>query len=155
MRATLDPGLPRVQGNVAQLRQVVMNLIANASEALGRNSGTITITTSRIVRTRSSEEAESTAGLGEYIRLTVSDTGCGMSVETRAKIFDQFFTTKSTGRGLGLAAVRGIVRSHGGLIDVTSSPGAGATFEVLLPCVKAPVRLDNQGRTREPQPITS
>ena len=64
----------------------------------------------------------------------MSDTGCGMSAETRARMFDQFYTTKPTGRGLGLAMVHGIVRSHGGAIEIVSAPGAGSTFDVLFPC---------------------
>jgi signal transduction histidine kinase len=113
---------------------VILNLLTNASEALGGKQGFI------IVKTESAFiEAGSVANLpeGNYVRLTISDTGCGMSADVRAKIFDQFFTTKSLGRGLGLAAVRGILQSHGGAIQVTSKPGAGSTFEVLLPCAHA------------------
>jgi PAS domain S-box-containing protein len=100
--------LSPVQGNVAQIRQVVMNLITNASEAIGDKEGKVTVSTERVTI-----RPDSGAGgaEGEYVRLTISDTGCGMTPETRAKIFDQFFTTKTSGRGLGLAAVHGIVRS--------------------------------------------
>jgi PAS domain S-box-containing protein len=135
VRANLARDLPAVSGNVAQLRQVVMNLITNASEALGDRHGFIIVTTERTI-IGAGKPTGNSAGLpdGEYARLTVSDTGCGMSAETRTRIFDQFFTTKANGRGLGLAAVHGIVRSHGGAINVVSTPGASTTFEIFFPC---------------------
>jgi PAS domain S-box-containing protein len=135
VRTGLARDLPPVNGNVAQLRQVVMNLITNASEALEDRRGFIIVTTERVSFGAGNHTGDS-AGLpdGEYARLTVSDTGCGMSPETRTRIFDQFFTTKARGRGLGLAAVHGIVRSHGGAINVVSTLGAGTTFELFFPC---------------------
>jgi PAS domain S-box-containing protein len=135
VRCSLAKDLPAVSANGAQIRQLVMNLIANASEALGGKQGAITITTSLAQLAPGEVGGPWSPPAGDYIRLTVQDTGCGMSAETRARIFDQFFTTKSPGRGLGLAAVHGIVRSHGGAIKVVSAPGAGSTFEILLPCV--------------------
>ncbi len=121
-RATVEyrlaPGLPPLLADASQLRQVVMNLLTNASDALAEGIGTITVETGR-------------AREGLFLRVT--DTGVGMDDGTRARIFDPFFTTKSTGRGLGLAAVRGIVRSHGGEIRVESAPGRGSSFTVLLP----------------------
>jgi two-component system, cell cycle sensor histidine kinase and response regulator CckA len=115
---------------------VVMNLVLNASHAIDNREGEIRISTSE---TRIADDVVMQRGVslsaGEYVWLQVSDSGCGMTEETRGRIFDPFFTTKgAAGHGLGLAVVQGIVRSHGGAINVTSSPGRGATFEVLLPC---------------------
>jgi signal transduction histidine kinase len=136
VQSRLAKDLPSVRGNLAQIRQVVTNLIVNASEALGDQEGIITVTTERTHLSPGSVPASlSSLPQGDYVRLKVADTGCGMSNQTRVRVFDQFFTTKSLGRGLGLAAVQGIVRSHGGAIDVVSAPGAGTTFEVLFPCV--------------------
>jgi CheY-like chemotaxis protein len=120
-----------VLANAAQLRQLVMNLIANASEALGERVGQIAVTTTEI----SLGPGESPAPLppGDYLQLEIRDTGIGMTEEVQRKIFDPFFTTKFTGRGLGLAAVQGIVRSHGGAIGFVSALGEGTRFWVLLP----------------------
>jgi signal transduction histidine kinase len=128
--------LPPVFGNAPQIHQVVLNLITNASDALGEKPGSITVSAETAP---AGESGDRSLGLidGEYVRLKVSDTGCGMTDATRARIFDPFFTTKSMGRGLGLAAVHGIVRSHGGAIQVESAPGAGTTFKVWLPCARA------------------
>lgn len=134
IRSQLARDLPLMRGNITQIRQVIVNLVMNAAEALGDQQGFITVSTDK-AHMGPGSAINDLANLpdGEYVRLVVSDTGCGMSHETRARIFDQFFTTKSAGRGLGLAAVHGIVRSHGGAIDVVSTPGAGATFEILFP----------------------
>ena len=121
LKIDLHKNLPAVIGHAPQIRQVLMNLIINASEAIGEKEGVIQVTTS-VVPT------------GDHVRLEVSDNGCGMAEEAKAQIFDPFFTTKFAGRGLGLAVVQGIVRSHGGAINVVSAPGQGATFQVSLPC---------------------
>jgi PAS domain S-box-containing protein len=126
LKIDLQQNLPAVLANPAQIRQVVMNLITNASEAIGEGGGVITIATSEV-------QAKGGSSASGGARLEVSDTGCGMTEETRAKIFDPFFTTKFAGRGLGLAAVHGIILSHGGIINVASTPGYGTRFEVLLP----------------------
>ena len=132
----LRRGLPAVVADVTQLRQVVMNLITNASDALDDTPGTITLETSLVEATPamlSSTYLDEALPPGPYVCLEVSDTGSGMSAETAARMFEPFYTTKFTGRGLGLAAVLGIVRGHKGAIDVESAPGAGTSFHVLLP----------------------
>ena len=138
VRTSLAKNLPAVRGNVAQIHQVLMNLITNASEALGGKEGIITVATDLVHLAAPPTDELFSIPEGDYVRLSVSDTGSGMNPDTQARIFDQFFTTKSTGRGLGLAAVQGIVRSHGGAIHVRSAPGEGSTFEVLFPCISAP-----------------
>jgi two-component system, cell cycle sensor histidine kinase and response regulator CckA len=114
----------------------VMNLITNASDALGDDMGVISIATGMmeadhdyLAQTYLDDSLEG----GVYVYIEVSDTGCGMDEATKARIFDPFFTTKFVGRGLGLAATLGIVRGHHGAIKVYSEPGAGSTFKVLLP----------------------
>lgn len=122
----------------SQLRQIVLNLIMNAADAIGDSEGRIVISTSaRTFTTEELEDRDHDADLepGEYICLSFCDTGAGMDPTTRARIFDPFFTTKSTGRGLGLAAVQGIVRAHQGTITLESILGVGTTFTVLLPRV--------------------
>ena len=140
LKMDLKENLPAVLANPAQIRQVVMNLITNASEAIGESGGVITIATSEVQAEGFSSGSVQGLGGGGGVRLEVSDSGCGMTEETRAKIFDPFFTTKFAGRGLGLAAVHGIIRSHRGTINVTSAPGQGSRFEVLLPSIGEPVR---------------
>lgn len=125
-----------INADPSQVRQVIMNLIINASEAIGDGPGEITISAGtkfcdRLylhTATHNDELPE-----GEYAFLEVRDTGCGMDRETLERIFEPFFTTKFTGRGLGLAAVIGIVRGHRGSIKISSEPGRGTTFQVLFP----------------------
>ncbi|MBA3848599.1 MAG: hypothetical protein C0502_01210 [Opitutus sp.] len=149
LQLTLDPALPAISADATQVRQVVMNLVINASEALGDRNGQITVTTGRVTATPAylaTVQFQTEIAPGEYVFLEVGDNGCGMDRETLARIFDPFFTTKFTGRGLGLAAVLGIVRGHKGAIKVYSEPGRGTTFRVLLPPVSgAPQPLNRPG----------
>jgi len=130
--------LPSMRGDASQIQQVVMNLITNASEAVSDRSGVISISTGvRVCDRTVLESADLNSDLpeGEYVYLEVADTGCGMDQETQAKMFEPFFTTKFTGRGLGMAAVLGIVRGHRGAIKIESQPGRGTTVTVLFPAV--------------------
>lgn len=133
--ATVDiPEELALRGDAGQFRQVVLNLVSNAREALGEAGGTIAVR-GRLVRADGIALPEDivTPDAGSYVEVSVSDDGSGMSSETRRKIFDPFFTTKATGHGLGLAAVLGIVRTHGGGLRLTTAPGEGSTFYVLWP----------------------
>jgi CheY-like chemotaxis protein len=150
-----DPGVPVIETNTAQMQQIVMNLVINAAEAIGEESGAVTVRTGRESVT-GSDAAANVLGYamapGEYIFIEVRDSGAGMDEQTLAQIFDPFFTTKFTGRGLGLAAVYGIVRSLGGAIEVRSALGKGSTFRVLIPARKphgepaSPIAFDPKGK---------
>jgi PAS domain S-box-containing protein len=147
-QATLDwelaPDLPAVSADPTQIRQIVMNLITNASDALGDSGGTITLRTGvahleeleqqRFGRPPHGEDPSERAG-GPLVYLEIGDTGQGMSPDTLSRIFDPFFSTKFSGRGLGLAAVMGIVRSHRGFIRIRTELGKGTAFRVLFPAV--------------------
>jgi two-component system cell cycle sensor histidine kinase/response regulator CckA len=129
-------GLPAVEGDATQLRQVVMNLIVNASEAVGERSGVISVTVG--LANCDSDYLKGCLGAenlpeGDYVYLEVADTGHGIAPADLSRIFDPFFSTKFTGRGLGLAAVLGIVRGHRGAIKVYSEMGKGTTFKLLFP----------------------
>jgi two-component system, cell cycle sensor histidine kinase and response regulator CckA len=139
VRYALAEKLPAVEADVTQMRQVVMNLITNASEALDGQSGIITVSSGVVecdLTCLSESYVDDRLPEGSYVTFEVSDTGCGMDEDTLSKIFDPFFTTKFVGRGLGLAAVLGIVRGHKGAIRVSSEPGKGTTFTVLLPALE-------------------
>ncbi|WP_136523705.1 ATP-binding protein [Geomonas ferrireducens] len=145
----LAEDLPLVEVDATQVRQVVMNLVINASEAIGDNSGVISIRTGARrcdAVTLSQLWLNDRLQEGEYVYLEVSDNGCGMDPETVARIFDPFFTTKFTGRGLGMAAVLGIVRGHKGTIQVRSTPGEGSTFTVFIPAVAGEARPQPQAQ---------
>ena len=131
----LTPNLPALNGDATQLRQVVMNLLVNATDAIGVQPGLVHVRTGHGHFERSYlDTLHFGAQLreGNYIYLEVRDNGCGMDATMIGKIFEPFFSTKFTGRGLGLAAVLGIVRSHGGAIAVESTPGIGTLFRILL-----------------------
>ncbi|HEX8295155.1 MAG TPA: PAS domain S-box protein [Chthoniobacteraceae bacterium] len=139
LKFDLAEGLPVVLGDATQLRQVVMNLIINASEAVAEKSGFISLSTGLTRADRAYLAGSYFAPdlpEGDYVYLEVADNGAGMSQEVLSRIFDPFFTTKFTGRGLGLAAVLGIVRGHKGALKVFSEEGWGTTFKILLPCVE-------------------
>jgi len=132
--------LPAVEGDATQLRQVAMNLLANASDALGDGPGTVTVRTSLVQADRARLDRAlhgSELAPGTYVLLEVQDTGSGMDGATLRRMFEPFFTTKVHGRGLGLAAVLGIVRGHQGALEVESDPGRGTSVRVLLPPARA------------------
>ena len=144
----LPEDLPPVYGNAAQIRQVLTNLVTNAAEALGSRPGVIRVRASRSAPGTGSEEIAGLNGsAADYVRLEVSDNGDGMSEEVCSRIFDPFFTTKFPGRGLGLAAVQGIVRLHGGTIQVASAPGSGTRIAILLRIAGEPSRQFGEART--------
>jgi nitrogen-specific signal transduction histidine kinase/CheY-like chemotaxis protein len=136
MKVDLDRNLPAIHASAAQIQQVVMNLITNASDAIVDRDGAIHVITRRVMENDFLAISPDTPADGDYVQLEISDTGRGMSAETKAKVFDPFFSTKSAGRGLGLAVVHGIVRSLGGAIRITSEPDKGTIVQVMLPCAK-------------------
>jgi len=140
LNLNLGKNLPPMRGDASQISQVIMNLVLNASEAIGERSGVITVSTG--ATECSPEYLKETYGdenlaPGLYLTLEVSDTGAGMDKTTQGRIFEPFFTTKFTGRGLGLAAVLGIVRGHKGALRVYSEVGKGTTFKILFPVSEA------------------
>ncbi|RRR71814.1 MAG: response regulator [Candidatus Viridilinea halotolerans] len=152
----LAAGLPAMHGDATQVRQVVMNLLTNAAEAFTATDGVVKVTTSAVRLTPAAlanyihgEELSP----GRFIALEVCDGGCGMDGAILARIFDPFFSTKRTGRGLGLAAVQGIVRGHGGAMHVASSPGEGSCFRVIFPALLA-AELSLKGPQHDSDPAT-
>ncbi len=146
LRYELCADIPAIEADVAQMQQVIMNLVINASEAIGENNGTIVLSTgvmdadSNYLSGVNVEDYAMKAG--KYVWIEVSDTGCGMDEQTKMRLFEPFFTTKFTGRGLGMSAILGIVRGHRGAIKVYSEMGKGTTIKILFPAVEAkPVKL--------------
>jgi PAS domain S-box-containing protein len=153
-RMELDRNIPLVEADATQIRQAALNLIANGAEAIGDGSGTVTVSTG--VDDLAPGAPRNVVGAemippGRYVHIEVRDDGPGMNEETRSHIFDPFFTTKSAGRGLGLAAVLGIVRAHRGAIEVSSAPGQGSVFRLLFPAAEA--RLPRTSPPRLPEPV--
>lgn len=135
LKLDLTPELPYIDGDEGQIQQIIMNLVINASEAIGENPGEIRVSTRALHRFENDgfENSQGAAKPGRYVAFEVSDSGCGMSEETKLRIFDPFFTTKKNGRGIGLATVLGIVRNHHGALLVDSHLGHGTTFRVVFP----------------------
>ena len=139
LRFDLAEDLPDVDADATQMRQILMNLVVNASEALGDRAGVVSVTSGSLQAQgdylRNTFLAPELAE-GKYVFIEVSDNGCGMGPATQAKVFDPFFSTKFTGRGLGLSAVLGIVRGHKGAIKVYSALGRGTTMKLLFPALE-------------------
>ncbi|MBK8792210.1 MAG: PAS domain S-box protein [Holophaga sp.] len=153
LRFLLSPGVLSIEADVAQLHQVVMNLVTNASDAIGEEAGAITIATH--VETLSEGEIPAanpgqSLPPGSYAVLEVSDSGCGMGTEVMEKIFDPFFSTKASGRGLGLSAMLGILRGHKAGIKIASQVGKGSTFTIFLPLAR-----ENPEQAPEPEAKSS
>jgi PAS domain S-box-containing protein len=149
LRAVLSEDPPLVKADVGQLQQVVMNLAVNGAEAVGDGVGTVKITTGFETlsgdKSKYSRFTASELEPGRYVYLEVRDDGAGMEAETVSTIFDPFFTTKFVGRGLGLSAVLGIIRGHGGGIDVRSEPGQGTSFRLVFPATQeAPATAETE-----------
>lgn len=136
IKSDLSADIPFVNGDSSQLRQIVMNLIVNASEAISKEHGKIQVTLAKTTLIGGESDKDYNGKLipsGDYVCLEVSDNGCGMDNETKYRIFEPFYTTKFTGRGLGMSAVLGIIKSHGGALQLFSQLGQGSTFKVYLP----------------------
>ncbi len=131
LELALAPDLPWIEADASQIRQIAMNLAINAAESIGPEGGIVRVSTGMADIGPGNE-----CNPGRYVYMEVRDSGSGMDEATKAKIFDPFFTTKFTGRGLGLAAVSGIVRGHNGIMQVESVPGEGTVFKILLPAVE-------------------
>jgi CheY-like chemotaxis protein len=144
---SLTRPLPLIEADATQIRQVLMNLVINASEAIGEKSGVISITTGNMECDSSFLRdvwLEDDLPGGVYVYVEVADNGCGMDKETMKRVFDPFFTTKFTGRGLGMAAVLGIIRGHRGAIKIYSEPNKGSAFKILLPATSKPEELSGE-----------
>lgn len=139
LKEALHATLPMIEGDPTQMQQVIMNLLLNSVDAIGKSPGTVSIITDLHKARPNDDRFSKYTGLplrpAVYVKLIVEDDGCGIEAETLAKIFDPFFTTKFSGHGLGLAAVLGIVRGHKGGMQVQSKPGQGTTFTILFPAL--------------------
>ena len=155
IEANLGRDLPSVRANAAQLSQIVMNLVTNASDAIGNRDGVIRVGTRCLKVGQDSGAIAAGLADGDYVQLEVSDTGHGMSLEMQGKVFDPFFTTKAAGHGFGLAVVQGIVRTIGGSIHLTSEPDKATTFQIMLPCAETTAAVINDPVSDLEEPIRS
>ena len=154
LKVKLDSKLPSIEGDEAQIQQVILNFVVNGAEAIAEESGVVKITTKTIAAKRDFlDELYNGINLseGDYVVVEVKDTGCGIAKDLQNKIFDPFFTTKEMGTGLGLSALLGIVRAHKGAVQVVSELGQGATFSVLIPATDKPatMRIIRTGEVEE------
>lgn len=157
LRFNPAPALPMLEADATQMRQIIMNLVINASEAIGDKSGVITLSTCCMMCDKNYLKNilhDESLMEGAYVCLEITDTGCGMDRDTLARIYDPFFTTKFTGRGLGMAAVLGIVRGHKGGIKIYSEPGMGSAFKIFLPASNRPVVMVNRHVHGEEWPVS-
>ena len=159
LRTEFSDARPIIRADAAQMRQILTNLFANACEAMDAGEGEVRVAAG-VLRADELREVQVFPPGWEpaedaYAYIEVSDTGCGMDVEVRDRIFDPFFSTKFTGRGLGLAVVEGIIRSHEGAVTVRSAPGLGSTFRVLLPLLRCEVHRAATGCSGCLQPAGS
>lgn len=147
----LDDSIATIEGDITQLRQIIMNLITNAADSMEGRPGKITLSSRQEMFTGdylATPYIDSEFDSGIYVVFEVNDNGCGMSEETLQKLFDPFFTTKFTGRGLGLAAVLGIVRGHNGSLKIESKPGKGTNIKVILPVSSKKVQYEPKKKSR-------
>lgn len=141
----LKRDVPEISGDNAQIQQIIMNLIINAAEAIGDNNVTVKVAIRRTTAYAGQSETDFLGNVimpGEYACLEVSDDGCGMDEDVRNRIFEPFYTTKFTGRGLGMSVILGIIKSHNGALQLDSAPGAGTTFKVYFPLPEKAVFAD-------------
>ena len=149
----IDASRGTILGESTAIHQVLMNLAANAADAMGLKGGTLTVGLKNVHLDKAFLTAHSGSKPGRYVRLTVADTGCGMAEDTMEHAFDPFYTTKDVGEGagMGLATVHGIVTNHGGVITVASEPGQGTTFELYFPVCEESVDAIPEATARRPE----
>ena len=149
IKPVIPPNIPFIIGDTGQIQQIIMNLITNAIEAIGEAQGEIDVLLSKILVDEAhpaKDHLGRVISAGMHVCLEVTDNGCGISEETRQRIFEPFFSTKFTGRGLGLSATLGIISGHEGALQLFSQPGKGATFKVYLPALAADPAFESTGR---------
>jgi len=156
VKTRFPESLPTIEADSSQIRQVILNLLINASESIEEREGVITLTTGSVetgAPFADREYAGEPPSGRPYVFVEVKDSGCGMSAETLSKVFDPFYSTKFLGRGLGLAVVLGIVRSHGGFLIVESAPGRGTTFQIFFPAADRSTSSEESSNDTRSEPF--